>query len=137
VSIVIEAPRERVYRALLDPAALNAWIASGAEVEPRAGGRYRYGWKYEVGGRRVEGGPTKILELVENERLVTDWTDWRGDEKRGVTRVSWALESLAPNRTRVALVHDGFSRAADVGDYPFGWGGFLRRLKRHAELPAA
>jgi uncharacterized protein YndB with AHSA1/START domain len=137
VTIEVDAPRERVYRALLDPAALNAWIASGAEVEPRVGGRYRYGWKYEYAGRPVEGGPTKILELVENERVVTDWVDWRGDESRGATRVAWILESLGPGRTRVTLVHDGFSRAADVGDYPFGWGGFLRRMKRHAETAAA
>jgi uncharacterized protein YndB with AHSA1/START domain len=129
VSIVIEAPRERVFRALLEPAALDSWIASGAQVEPRVGGRYRYGWKYKLGGKDVEGGPTKILELVENERIVTDWPDWRGDESRGSTRVAWILESLGPDRTRVTLVHDGFGRAADIGDYPFGWGGFLRRLK--------
>jgi len=102
VSIEIDAPRERVFRALLDPAALNAWIATGAEVEPRVGGRYRYGWNYKMAGRDVQGGPTKILELVENERIVTDWPDWRGDESRGSTRVAWILESLGPSRTRVA-----------------------------------
>jgi uncharacterized protein YndB with AHSA1/START domain len=133
VSIVIEAPRERVFRALLDPAALDAWIATGAEVEPRVGGRYRYGWKYDFAGRKVEGGPTRILELVENERIVTDWPDWRGDESRGATRVTWTLESLGPSRTRVTLVHDGFGRAADIGDYPFGWDGFLRRFKAATE----
>jgi len=129
VSIVIDAPRERVYRALLDPAALNRWIASDAEVEPRIGGRYRYGWRYEVAGRQVAGGPTKILELVENEKVVTDWPDYRGDETRGATRVTWLLESLGPAKTRVTLIHDGFSRAADASDYPFGWRGFLERLK--------
>ena len=129
VSTVIDAPRERVYRALIEPEALNRWIASDAEVEPRVGGRYRYGWRYEVAGRPVEGGPTRILELVENERVVTDWPDYRGDESREVTRVAWILESLGPKKTRVTIVHDGFSRAADASDYPFGWRGFLEKLK--------
>ena len=35
LSIVIDAPRDRVFRALMDPQALNRWIATGADVEPR------------------------------------------------------------------------------------------------------
>ena len=132
VSIVIDAPRERVFRALMEPEALNRWIASAAAVEPRVGGAYTYGWKYKHGGRDVEGGPTKILDFVENERLVTDWPDWRGDESRGRTRVAWLLESVGA-KTRVTLVHSGFSRLADIGDYPFGWGGFLEQLKGEVE----
>ena len=132
LSIVIDAPRERVFRALIEPEALNRWIASAAVVEPRLGGRYSYGWSYEHGGRSVEGGPTRILDFVDNERIVTDWPDWRGDASRGMTRVAWILESVG-SKTRVTLVHGGFSRAADAGDYPFGWGGFLGRLKAEAE----
>ena len=70
----------------------------------------------------------KILDLVENERLVTDWPDWRGQNERGRTRVAWLLESVG-EKTKVTLIHGGFSRAADGSDYPFGWGGFLERLK--------
>jgi uncharacterized protein YndB with AHSA1/START domain len=129
---VIDAPREKVFRALMEPAALNRWIASAAVVDPRVGGTYSYGWKYPFGGRDVEGGPTKILDLVENERLVTDWPDWRGQDERGKTRVAWLLESVG-TKTKVTLVHGGFSRAADMSDYPFGWGDFLSRLKSAVE----
>jgi uncharacterized protein YndB with AHSA1/START domain len=132
ISIVIDAPRERVFRALIEPEAMNRWIATAASVEPRIGGAYSYGWKYKHGGRDVEGGPTKILDLVENERLVTDWPEWRGQNERGSTRVAWMLESVG-NKTRVTLVHGGFSRAADISDYPFGWGHFLSKLKEEAE----
>ena len=48
LSIVIDAPRARVFRALVEPAALNRWIASAAEVEPRTGGRYTFAWKYQA-----------------------------------------------------------------------------------------
>lgn len=137
LSIVVEAPRERVFRALLDPEILNRWIAASAVVEPRVGGRYGFGWRYEMGGRQVDGGPTRILELVENERLVTDWPDWRGDESVPVQKIAWRLEPLDGDRTRVTVVHSGFVRAADFSDYPFGWGHFLASLKRAAEPPAS
>jgi uncharacterized protein YndB with AHSA1/START domain len=132
VSIVIDAPVERVFKALVDPASLNKWIASSATVEPAVGGRYSYGWTYEHGGRTVEGGPTRILDLVPNERLVTDWPDWRGDPTRPRTRVAWLLEPLG-TKTRVTVVHGGFARTADISDYPFGWPGFLDQLKSHVE----
>jgi uncharacterized protein YndB with AHSA1/START domain len=132
LSIVIDAPRARVFRALVDPAALNRWIASAAEVDPRPGGRYTFAWKYTHGGRDVEGGPTKILDLVTNERLVTDWTDWRGDTTRPPTRIAWLLEDAGVG-TKVTLVHSGFSRVVDQSDYPFGWREFLESLKSMIE----
>jgi uncharacterized protein YndB with AHSA1/START domain len=132
LSIVIDAPRARVFRALVDPDALNRWIATSASVDPRTGGTYSFAWKYEHKGRRVESGPTTILDLVENERLVIDWTDWRGDTTRPPTRVAWVLGDEG-HGTRVTLVHSGFSRVADQSDYPFGWGWFLDRLRAEAE----
>lgn len=132
LSMVFDAPRDLVFRALLEPAALDKWVSGAAEVEPRIGGRYRYGWKYEVAGRQVEGGPTTILDLVPNERLVTDWLDWRGDGTRPVTRVAWILED-ADGGARLTLVHDGFSRTADVSDYPFGWPFFMGQLRVYAQ----
>jgi uncharacterized protein YndB with AHSA1/START domain len=127
-SILIDAPRERVFAALLDPATLNRWIAASASVEPRAGGRYSYGWQYELSGRQVQGGPTRIIELVPNEKLVTDWPDWRGDPNVPHTTVTWLLASEG-RRTRVTVIHGTFPRTADIGDYPFGWSEFLRQLR--------
>lgn len=132
LTIVIDAPRERVFDALIDPAALNAWIASSAVVDPRVGGRYSYGWTYRHGDGEVEGGPTRILDLVPNERLVTDWPDWRGDPGKPKTRVAWLLESVG-SKTRVTLVHGEFPRTVDISDYPFGWASFLVRLQRVTE----
>ena len=131
-SIMIDAPRERVFQALLDPALLNQWIAAAAEVEPKVGGRYAFGWKYEMNGINVVGGPTRILEMVPNEKLVTDWPDWRGDTNVPVQTVTWLLESVG-TQTRVTLIHAGFTRTVDFSDYPFGWGWFLSRLKQTVE----
>ncbi len=58
--------------------------------------------------------------------------DWRGDATRPLTRVAWLLEDAGAG-TRVTLVHSGFSRVVDLGDYPFGWRSFLDRLKNLIE----
>ncbi len=135
-SVSIDAPRYKVFHALIDPATLNKWIATSAVVEPHAEGRYSYGWSYDVRGKKVEGGPTRILEVVENAKLVTDWPDWRGDASRPSQRVSWVLEAIG-DQTRVTLIHEPFERTTDLSDYPQGWAQFLARLKRQVELPSA
>ena len=129
-SIEIAAPPAKVWRALLEPELMNKWLFGAAAVD-RSRRAYSYGWKYDYEGKNVLGGPTKILELVENEKLVTDWPDWRGDEKKPVTKVTWTLEALdGGKRTRVTVVHDGFEYVADQGDYLAGWAGFLHKLDK-------
>jgi len=129
LSIEIDAPREAVFRALIEPELINKWIGQGSTVvDPRQGGRYDLGWKYQVDGRDVEGGPTTILEIVPNEKLVLDWPDWRGDKSVTGQKIGFYLES-AGQGTRVTLVHSGFGRTADLGDYPFGWVYFLGQLR--------
>ena len=133
LSIVIEAPPSAVFHALMDPEALRQWVGATAPVvEPRVGGAYRFGWKYPVEGREVTGGPVTILELVPDQLLVTDWPDWRGDPAVPMQRIEWHLEPVEQG-TRVTIVHAGFRRAADLSDYPFGWGDFSAALKAFVE----
>ena len=136
LSIVIDAPREKVFRALTDPDVLAKWfslpLSQRPVVDPRAGGTYNLNWVYDVGGKQVTAGTSRILDIVENERLVTDWLDWRGDSSRKPQRLAWLLENVG-GKTKVTLVHDGFERPADIGDYPFGWLSLLDDLKKTAE----
>jgi uncharacterized protein YndB with AHSA1/START domain len=134
--VLVDAPRYKVFDALINPAALDKWIAAKAVVEPQEEGRYSYGWSYDVRGKKVDGGPTKILEVVENQKLVTDWPDWRGDPSRPSQRVSWVLEAIG-DQTRVTLIHEPFERTADLSDYPQGWVHLLASLKKHVESPAS
>ena len=136
-TVNIDAPRWKVFHALINPDVLDQWIATKAIVEPHEEGRYSYGWSYEVRGKQVQGGPTRILEVVENYKLVTDWPDWRGDASRPTQRVSWVLEAIG-DQTRVTLIHEPFERTVDLSDYPQGWAQFLAKLKQQVESsPAA
>lgn len=134
VTIAIDAPPAHVFRALLEPERLARWIgANSAIVEPHAGGRYSLGWSYKVDGKDVDGGPTRIIEIVPNEKLVLDWTDWRGDASVVGQTIAFTLVPDGSGGTSLTLVHAGFGRTADIGDYGNGWAGFAEMLKKEAE----
>lgn len=133
VSVEIKAPPAKVFRALLDPELMNRWLGGAARVD-LASGEYSYGWRYDIEGRSVAGGPTRILERVDNEKLVTDWPDWRGEPSQPMTRVTWLLEPLDGGAgTRVTIVHDGFAAPVDRSDYQQGWGYFADALRKVCE----
>jgi uncharacterized protein YndB with AHSA1/START domain len=131
-TIAISASREQIYEALLNAEFLEKWLGGKSVVESRVGGRYSYGWQYEVRGKPVQGGPTKILEMVEDTKLVTDWPNWRGDPEMPAQRITWLLEPVG-DHTRVILIHEPFERTTDLSDYPQGWAYFLSRLKEEIE----
>lgn len=132
LSIDIDAPREVVFQALIDPEKMKRWIATAAKVDLKKG-VYSYGWQYTIEGRQVEGGPQRILELVENEKLVTDWPDWRGLPGAPPTQVAWILESRGKNKTRLTLIHSGFARPVDRSDYQQGWYDFVGNIQKLAQ----
>lgn len=136
LSITIDAPRAVVWETLLDPARVAEWLsAPNVRIGSAPGGEYRLGWEYKIDGRDVTGGPTRILTMEPERRLVLDWPDWRGDPSVTGQWISFTLEGDG-DRTTVHFVHGGFGRTADIGDYPFGWAGFTGELKRVAERHA-
>lgn len=133
LTMTVDAPPAAVFRALTTPEALKEWMGAPAPVvEPRPGGRYELGWKYEVDGKEVGGGPMQILDIVQDRKLVVDWPDWRGDPSVPRQSVTWLLEPAGTGKTKVTLVHAGFTRAVDFSDYPFGWGHFMSEMAKVA-----
>lgn len=127
----LDAAPADVFRALMEPDLVNQWTGSTKAAIDVAASRYSYGWEYEHEGRKVLGGPTRILELVPGRRLALDWPDWRGDAGVPVQRIAFTL-SPAGDGTRLDFEHTGFTRTADISDYPFGWDHFLREIGRVA-----
>lgn len=136
VSTVIDAPVDKVFQAFIDAELLKRWtFAPAPVVEPWVGGRYEYGWTYEIDGRQVTSGPTHLIEYEENRKLVTDWPDWRGDPEVPAQRITWQFDEVG-GKTCVTMVHDGFVRTVDISDFPFGWAGFGQMLRAIFESAA-
>jgi len=140
----IAAPRDRVYRAWLDPDLLACWMAPGAldvtraEVDERVGGHFRIwhaGPEGDVGGFEAE-----LLELVPGERIVFRWGFVGPDRLAGPTYDSLLTITLreAPDgATELTLVHERLDELAaalpDVADnVGRGWELALDKLQQLA-----
>ena len=133
-SIIIDAARTDVFKALITPRLLKKWMwGENPAVDAKKGGKYTYNEHANADGKNTSGGPTRILDYIENELLITDWLDWRGDISVPAQTITWQLEDAGIGKTRVTVIHSGFIRAVDISDYPFGWATFLGRLKTAVE----
>ena len=118
----IDAERDEVWRALVDPDALRGWFASDARVTPEVGGEW-----YVAHGEYGES--STIDELVPNERLATSH-DRRTAEFR--------LEGRA-GTTLLRIVQSGFG-PDELESLERGWDAYVQTLRhylgRHAGEPA-
>ena len=129
-SVHIQAPAERVWRALVDPEFTQ---------------RYYYGFRLSVDGPLGPGSPYsydlpdgtvgivgEVVEADEPSRLVmtfpAQWDESLVDDPP--TRVAFELEPIGESHTRLTLVHDEFG--GETGTFTAvsgGWGLILDGLK--------
>jgi uncharacterized protein YndB with AHSA1/START domain len=98
-----DAPRERVFEALTDPASISRWWGLDSsetivdEMDVRAGGRWRYVERMEDGTETAFRGVYR--EVTPPERLV--WTfEWEGMPGH-VSIDAMTLEDLGEGRCRI------------------------------------
>lgn len=137
----LPAPRERVYRAWLDPEILRRWMAPAGleavrvEVDERVGGRHRV-WQNQSDGTPAGGFESKLLELHPPERIVFAWRfvgPNRLDDDTQETLLTVTLTEPAPGTTELLLVHERLDAFAAVRPdiaqkVEPGWGSALDRL---------
>src|SRR5690349_11381306 len=109
LSRVLDAPRERVFRAWTDPRALAQWWGPPgfacplAQVDLRPGGAYRLSMQPPQGDIFYLGGIFR--EITPPARLVYTWR-WEDDtEGTGETLVTVEFKDLGA-RTEVILTHE-------------------------------
>jgi uncharacterized protein YndB with AHSA1/START domain len=124
----IGAPPGEVFASLIEPGQLNRWIAEQAEVDPRVGGRYDFGWDH---------GPVKILDLEPGKVLAYSWRhSWEDEGGPDATVVRWELDG-SEGHTYLTIVHSGFGGTGRRTEgYQLGWMEFLASLKRMHEVGA-
>jgi uncharacterized protein YndB with AHSA1/START domain len=131
-AIEIRAPREAVFRALTDADQLAMWMATTAESDPRAGGRFRYTFEFDDAAQNNEQSG-EYLAVEPGERVALPW---RFPFSPKATTVEYRLEATA-DTTRVSFSHRGFERGEpwDGARARFGpgWRAFLEGLKRWVE----
>jgi len=134
-------PRERVYRAWLDPDTMVRWFVDPrftdgrAEVDERVGGDYRI-FQVDPEGDMTGGSENRIVELVPNERIVISWRfagPNRQEDLSPETLLTVTFAEPRPGETELTVVHEQLDELAaampDVaGEVENGWNNTLDRL---------
>lgn len=128
-----DAPRERVYAAVLDAKALQTIWTSDAYpiidmyVDPRVGGGWRLTMRETASGN-VHRCAARYIELAAPSRIVwlTKWLDGPMASAPEM-RVTLEFHDLG-GRTRLLLTHEFFPDSATRDHHSSGWGAGFDRL---------
>ena len=123
----IDAPVQRVWRALTDPEDLERWFPLEARVEPGVGGSVWLSWRNEFAGS------SKIVAWEPPRHLAYAW-GWTEDAPPQVTEFTLDGDG---GSTVLRVVTSGFPAGAEWDDIVegtrTGWSFELRSLKSYLE----
>ena len=136
----IKAPREAVYRALLDPDAVARWKAPDGitcqvhAFEPREGGHLRISLTYDAPtatGKTTAHTDTyrgRFVKLVPNEQVVeVDEFETEDPTLQGPMTITITLAD-AEGGTDLHAVHEGLPPSISPADNELGWRMALTKL---------
>ena len=104
----VDAPRDQVWKAWADPAALASWFCDRAEFTPRPRSSYTF---LGVGHGEQRG---EVLRVETGARLSLSWDI---PAAKGTTELDLQLlpADTDPSKTRIALVHSGWGEGEAWG----------------------
>jgi len=136
----VNAPRPKVYRALLDPRAVGTWMVPTGmtsqvhEFDPREGGAFRISLTYDA--PRATGKTSahtdtyhgRFIELVPDRKVVEAVEFETADPAmQGEMTITFSLAD-ADGGTEVAAVHDRLPPGLSPADNEAGWRSSLAKL---------
>ena len=118
----INAPVDKVWKALVDPKVIDAWGGGPAKMAAKADTSFSL-WDGDIHG--------KNLEAIENKKLVQEW--YSGDWKKA-SKVTFTLkEDASQAKTRVDLLHENVPDE-ELDDIAEGWEiYYLGEIKKYLE----
>ncbi|HXP06388.1 MAG TPA: SRPBCC domain-containing protein [Stellaceae bacterium] len=131
---VLDAPRELVFAAWVDPAQAAQWwgpkgfTTVSAEMDVRVGGEWRRRMRSPDGPEHRSRGVYR--EIVRPERLVFTfcWEQGGAPGHGPETVVTLIFADLGSGRTELTLHQAPFATVAGRDDHRTGWSGALERL---------
>jgi uncharacterized protein YndB with AHSA1/START domain len=139
---VLKAPAERIYKAVLDPAANCKWLSPYGftctvhQLDAKVGGTYRMSFtNFSTGNSHSFGG--KYLELKPGERIVhSDAFD--DPNMPGEMRTTWTFKKVSVG-TEVTVVQENIPAMIPAEACYLGWQESMEQLAKlvEPEIPDA
>jgi len=136
IIVELDTSPEAVFKAISVPKELTNWFPDDAILEPRVGGKFMLAFLKDSKKPRMkmdsdfinEG---KVIEIIKNKKLVHSW-QWKAFSGFPETVVTWELEQVNQNITRLTLTHSGFTGKetgpVSIQEHNKGWEFFLNEL---------
>ncbi|MCZ4090598.1 SRPBCC family protein [Sinorhizobium psoraleae] len=146
-SRVVKASPQAIYRALLDPAAVAAWLPPDGmrgeieRFEPREGGVYRMALIYEEPNHAPRGKTSAATDIVEGRfvqlipgKRVVQQAEFESKEPAfaGTMTITWTL-SAVPDGTVVTVTCENVPEGISQQDHDAGLGSTLANLAAFTE----
>jgi len=128
----LDAPLERVWRAITEPGELASWFGDSAEMDLRPGGT---GWlAWEKHGRYA----LRVEHVEPPHRLAWRWSNVPGQpvDQGSSTLVEWSLTVRDGGGTVLELRESGFETLEHQQQNTEGWKAELGELVAHLEAAA-
>jgi uncharacterized protein YndB with AHSA1/START domain len=131
-NIVIDATPEAVFKAITDPKELTNWFPDQAILEPKIGGKMKFSFfKTDSEYRQMDYFPEgTITEIIPNKKISYTWQEPNIPGFPN-TVVTWELEKMEDNKTRLKLFHTGFKPDETAKKHNEGWSHFLGQLIKY------
>jgi uncharacterized protein YndB with AHSA1/START domain len=145
VSCHVNAPRDKVYRALIDAKAIATWMVPDGmtchihELDGREGGTFRISLTYDAptdtgkSSAQTDTYHGRYVKLVPNE-LVVETVEFETADPgmQGEMTITFQLSDAAGG-THVAAVHDRLPSGLSDADNELGWRSSLAKLVQLVE----
>ncbi len=131
-----KAPREVVFRAFTDPAALAKWFGpegmsvGNVKVDLRPGGAYSMAFNQADGGSHGLSGVYR--EISPPERLVMTWV-WDDGDWAGLETLVTLEFAEASGETELTVIHENLSSQESLGLHRQGWTSSFKCLDQAIE----
>lgn len=102
----LDAPPERVWRALTERALVAQWLMPN-DMRAAAGARFQFRPAANDDALREPAIECEVIEVDPPHRLSYSWREGPRDARRLDSTVTFVLHAIAGGGTRLIIVHDG------------------------------
>ncbi|EJL69169.1 SRPBCC family protein [Chryseobacterium populi] len=134
VQYTVNAPVEKVWKALTDKNEMKSWYFDIPDFEPEAGTEFNF---YEPGEEKKYHHQGEVLEINPHKKLKHSWSYPEFSKEK--TYVTWELQQTDKG-TIVKLTHEDIDKFNELGDnfsrnsFTEGWNGIIgQSLKTYLE----
>lgn len=133
-TILIDASPEVVFRAIIDPNEFTNWFPDQAILEPKVGGKVKFSFnKTDSEYRQMDYFPEgTVVEFMPNKRISYTYREPNISNFPN-TVVTWELEKIENDKTRLKLSHTGFKAGEIAKKHDEGWSHFLNELTKYCQ----